>query len=85
MVSVEDDSIIDADVAIGEDVVGKLPSGSDEVGGSQAFAVEVTGLAPGETTVRMPYCTRTRTVDMGCDQGMLEPPVDPVKIRVRVG
>ena len=88
VVSVADDTIIDADVAIGEDVVGELPSGNDEeVGGSQAFAVEVTGLAPGETTVRVLYCTRTRTVSEGCDQsqGTLEPPVEPVEIRVRVG
>lgn len=87
VVSVEDESIVEADVAIGEDVVGELPSGTDEeVGGSQAFAVEVTGLSPGETTVRVLYCTRTRTVSEGCDQseGTLEPPVEPVEIRVRV-
>ena len=85
--SVEDDSIVEADVAIGEDVVGELPSDDEEEGGSQAFAVEVTGLAPGETTVRVLYCTRTRTVSEGCDQsqGTLEPPVEPVEIRVRVG
>ena len=88
VVSVEDDAIVEADVAIGEDVVGELPSGTDEEeGGPQAFAVEVTGLAPGETTVRVLYCTRTRTVSEGCDQseGTLEPPVEPVEIRVRVG
>ena len=85
VVSVEDDSIIEADVAIGEDVVGELPSDTDEEeGGTQAFAVEVTGLSPGETTVRVLYCTGTRTVSEGCDQsqGTLEPPVDPVEIRV---
>lgn len=88
VVSVGDDSIIEADVAIGQDVVGELPSDTvEEVGGPQAFAVEVTGLAPGETTVRVLYCTRTRTVSEDCDQseGTLEPPVDPVEIRVRVG
>lgn len=88
VVSVEDDSIVEADVAIGEDVVGELPSETgEEEGGTQAFAVEVTGLAPGETTVRVLYCTRTRTVSEGCDQseGTLEPPIDPVEIRVRVG
>ena len=84
VVSVEDDSIVEADVAIGEDVVGELPSDDEEEGGSQAFAVEVTGLSPGETTVRVLYCTGTRTVSEGCDQsqGTLEPPVDPVEIRV---
>lgn len=47
VVSVEDDSLVKADVAIGEDVVGELPYDTDEeVGGPQAFAVEVTGLAP---------------------------------------
>lgn len=47
VVSVEDDSIIEADIAIGEDVVSEYPSDTDEeVGGTQAFAVEVTGLAP---------------------------------------
>lgn len=88
VVSVEDDSVIEADVAIGEDVVGELPSDTDEeTGGPQAFAVEVTGLAAGETTVRVLYCTRTRTVSEDCDQsqGTLEPPVDPVEIRVKVG
>ena len=84
VVSVEDDSIVEADVAIGEDVVGELTSDDEEEGGSQAFAVEVTGLSPGETTVRVLYCTGTRTVSEGCDQsqGTLEPPVDPVEIRV---
>ena len=85
VVSVEDDSIIEADVAIGEYVVGELPSDTDEEeGGTQDFAVEVTGLSPGETTVRVLYCTGTRTVSEGCDQsqGTLEPPVDPVEIRV---
>ena len=88
VVSVEDDSIIEADVAFGEDVVGEYPSDTDEEeGGTQAFAVEVTGQSPGETTVRVLYCTRTRTVSEGCDQsqGTLEPPVDPVEILVRVG
>ena len=88
VVSVEDDSIIEADVAIGEYVVGELPSDTDEEeGGTQAFAVEVTGLSPGETTVRVLYCKRTRTVSERCDQseGTLETPVEPVEIRVRVG
>ena len=88
VISVEDDSVIEADVAIGEDVVGEPPSDTDdETGGTQAFAVEVTGLSAGETTVRVLYCTRTRTVSEGCDQsqGTLEPPVDPVEIRVKVG
>ena len=83
VVSVEDDSIIEADVAIGEDVVGELTSDDEEEGGSQAFAVEVTGLAPGETTVQVLYCTRTRTVSEGCDQS--EGTLEPVEIRVRVG
>lgn len=88
VVSVKDDSIIEADVAIGEDVVGELPSDTDgEVGGAQAFAVKVTGPTPGEATVRVLHCTRTRAVSEGFDQseGALEMPVDPVEIRVRVG
>ncbi|MGP9538097.1 hypothetical protein ACT3SP_08795 [Brachybacterium sp. AOP43-C2-M15] len=88
VVSVEDPGIAEADVAIGEDVVGERPDGSgDGEGGTQAFAIEISGIEAGETTVRVLYCTRTREVSEDCDQshGTLEPPVEPVEIVVRVG
>ena len=86
--SVGDPAIVEADVAIGEEVFGVEPaSGSTQApGGTQQFAVEIHGLAAGETTVRVLYCTRTREVEEGCDQshGTLEAPVEPVEISVRV-
>lgn len=90
VVSVGDPGIVEADVAIGEDVVGQMPHGAedkDKEGGRQAFAVSITSLEAGETTVRVLYCTRTREVSEDCDQshGTLETPVEPVEIQVRVG
>ena len=89
VISVADPSVAEAEVAIGEEVYGVAPSTEepDNTGGTQQFAVEIQALAPGETTVRVLYCTRTREVSEGCDQshGTLDAPVDPVEIAVRVG
>jgi hypothetical protein len=89
VISVEDPAIAEAAVVIGERVVGVEPDepGVDAPGGTSQFAVEVDGLEPGETTVRVLYCTRTKEVSEDCDQsdGTLEPPVEPVEIVVRVG
>lgn len=88
VVSVGDPAIVEADVAIGEEVFGVEPaSGNTQApGGTQQFAVEIHGLTAGETTVRVLYCTRTREIEEDCDQshGTLEPPVEPVEISVRV-
>ncbi|ASK66197.1 hypothetical protein CFK39_10650 [Brachybacterium avium] len=88
VVSMGDPAIVEADVAIGEKVFGVEPA-SDSTqapGSTQQFAVEIHGLAAGETTVRVLYCTRTREVEEDCDQshGTLEAPVEPVEISVRV-
>lgn len=87
VISVSDPAVAEADVVIGENVVGEMPRESgDEEGGPQAFAVEISGLQEGEATVRVLYCTRTREVSEGCDQeyGTLDAPVEPVEIQVSV-
>lgn len=81
--------IATADIAIGEDVFGVPPNPPDstqKAGGTQQFAVEIHGLAAGETTVRVLYCTRVHEGSEGCDQsqGTLDAPVEPVEIAVRV-
>ncbi len=82
-----DPSVVRADVAIGSSVIGSQPNRSD--GGTepvQQFAIEVTGLEPGTSTVTVLYCTRTREVSKDCDQsqGTLEGPVEPVELSVTV-
>lgn len=89
VVSVSDPAIAEATIAIGENVFGVEP-GADKpgmVGGTQQFAVEIEGLEPGETTLRVLYCTRTRDFSEDCDQsqGTLTAPVEPVEIEVSVG
>lgn len=88
VISVSAPDVAGAEVAIGERVFGVEPSEREPApaGGTQQFAVEIEGLAPGESTVRVLYCTRTKTVSEDCDQsqGTLEAPVDPVEIVVRV-
>lgn len=88
VVSVDDPSIAEAEVAIGATVFGVEPTTEDpqNSGGTQQFSVEIQGLTAGETTVRVLYCTQTREVSEGCDQsrGTLETPVEPVEITVRV-
>lgn len=87
VVAISDDAVVGADVAIGSAVFGQPPPTDDggASGGTSAFAVELEGLAPGEATVRVLYCTRTKVAE-GCDQtqGTLDAPVDPVEITVTV-
>lgn len=84
VISQTDDSVVDAEVVLGENVYGATGV-EDAPGSSTPFAVELTGLASGSTQVRVLYCTRTEIAD-DCDQsiGTLDPPVDPVEIVVTV-
>lgn len=87
VVSQTDESTASADVEIGDAVFGTAPGTETPapVGGSRPYAVELTGVGPGTTTVRVLYCTRAAIAE-GCDQsqGTLDPPVDPVEITVTV-
>ena len=84
--SIDDPTVVEADVVIGEDVMG-VEDTDDEDGSTQPYAVELHGLADGETTVTVLYCTRVHEVSEDCDQsqGTLDAPVEPVEIAVRVG
>ncbi len=90
MASVSDPpAVAEADIAIGGGC-GRRRTGRrrepEPVGGTQQFAVEIEGLEPGTTTVRVLYCTRVHEVTEDCDQtqGTLDAPVEPVEIEVRV-
>ncbi|EWS81003.1 hypothetical protein BF93_00655 [Brachybacterium phenoliresistens] len=84
VVSETDSAVASAEVVMDEEVHG-TEQGEDAPGATMPYAVEVTGLAPGTTTVRVLYCTRSEIAE-DCDQsqGTLEPPVDPVEITVTV-
>ena len=84
VISQSEDGVVSADVVLDEDVFG-AGDGSDEPGSSMPYAVQLRGEAPGTSTVRVLYCTRTAIAE-DCDQsqGTLEPPVDPVEIAVTV-
>lgn len=84
--SIDDPAIVEADVVIGEDVMGAEDTDNED-GSTQPYAIELHGLTDGETTVRVLYCTRVHEVSEDCDQsqGTLDPPVEPVEIAVRVG
>lgn len=84
VISQTEESVASADVVLDEDVYG-TGVGEDAPGSSMPYAVELTGLDAGTTTVRVLYCTRAEIAE-GCDQskGTLDPPVDPVEITVTV-
>lgn len=84
VISQTEESVASADVVLGEDVYG-TGGGQDAPGASMPYAVELTGIEAGTTTVRVLYCTRAEIAE-GCDQskGTLDPPVDPVEITVTV-
>lgn len=52
-----------------------------EGGGSFPYAVELTGVAPGTSTVRIVYCYRTEITE-DCDQGPRN--IDPIELTVTV-
>lgn len=75
--------IADAEVVMGSGVVGERRRRDDAAGGGDAhYAVEITGLAPGTTTVRTLYCWRDG-IEEGCEQAP-NTPIDPVEITVTV-
>lgn len=84
VVSLTDDAVAEAEVVMDEEVIG-TEEGGDAPGASMPYAVELTGVEAGTTTVRVLYCTRSEIAE-DCDQssGTLEPPVDPVEITVVV-
>ncbi|MCS6711768.1 hypothetical protein JSY14_06930 [Brachybacterium sp. EF45031] len=83
-VSISDDAVATAEVVRG-DRVATTSAGSDAPGGEIPFAVAIEGHAPGTTTVRVLYCTRTAIAE-GCDQskGTKEAPVAPAELTVTV-
>lgn len=85
VVSQTDDAVAEAQVVMDEEVLG-AEGGEEAPGASMPYAVEITGLAAGTSTVRVLYCTRAEIAE-DCDQsqGTLEPPVAPVEITVTVG
>ncbi|HEX7349781.1 hypothetical protein [Brachybacterium sp.] len=54
-----------------------------EAGGELPYAVELTGLAPGTSTVRIQYCYRTAITE-DCEQRPHEDRVAPLEIDVTV-
>ncbi|MDN5822187.1 MAG: hypothetical protein L0H74_09800 [Brachybacterium sp.] len=73
---------VDAHVVMNSEVFG-VRDRRDEpgTGGSFPYAVELTGLEPGTSTVRIIYCYRTPIAE-DCDQGPHE--IDPLEITVTV-
>lgn len=75
--------VADAEVVMGSSVVGERPRRDDAAGGGDArYAVEITALAPGTTTIRTLHCWRDG-IEEGCDQAPNRP-IDPVEITVTV-
>lgn len=82
VVPTEGDDAVEAHVVTNSEVFG-VRKARDEpgTGGSSPYAVELTGIEPGTSTVRVIYCYRS-TIVGGCDQGPHE--IDPIEITVTV-
>ncbi|MGP9682432.1 hypothetical protein [Brachybacterium sp. AOP3-A1-3] len=77
-----DDGVVVADVVMNSEVFGvRERRDGPEAGGSFPYAVELTGVAPGTSTVRLVYCYRTAIAE-DCDQGPRD--IDPIEITVTV-
>lgn len=76
-----DDGTVGAQVVTGGSVFGERERRDDGTGGESPYAVELTGLAPGTSTVLVAYCYRTAITE-GCDQGPNEQ--DTIELTVTV-
>lgn len=77
-----DDGIVAARVVQGDEVFGERAQRDDpEAGGSSPHAIELTGRAPGTSTVRIVHCYRVG-IEEGCDQGPRD--IDPIELTVTV-
>lgn len=77
-----DDGIVTAGVVMNSEVFGvRERRDGPEAGGSFPYAVELTGVAPGTSTVRLVYCYRTNIAE-DCDQGPRD--IDPIELTVTV-
>ena len=77
-----DDGVATARVVTSSEVFGVRERHDDgSTGGSYPYAIELTGLAPGTSTVRVIYCYRTAITE-GCDQGARD--IDPIELTVTV-
>ncbi|MGO2194419.1 hypothetical protein ACT3SQ_00555 [Brachybacterium sp. AOP42-C2-15] len=77
-----DDGVVMARVLMNSEVFG-VPERRDTggTGGEFPYAVELTGLAPGTSTVRIVHCYRTEIAE-DCDQGPRD--IDPIELTVTV-
>lgn len=77
-----DDGVVVAGVVMNSEVFGvRDRRDGPEAGGSFPYAVELTGVAPGTSTVRLVYCYRTGIAE-DCDQGPRD--IDPIELTVTV-
>lgn len=77
-----DDGVVTAGVVMNSEVFGvRDRRDRPEAGGSVPHAVELTGLAPGTTTVRIVHCYRVEIAE-DCDQGPRD--IDPIELTVTV-
>lgn len=78
----EVDGAVEAQVVMNSEVFG-VREGRDEpgTGGSFPYSVELTGIEPGTSTVRVIFCYRSKIME-DCDQGPRE--IDPIEITVTV-
>ncbi|WP_193103787.1 hypothetical protein [Brachybacterium sp. FME24] len=77
-----DDGTVRAHVVQGSEVFGvRERRDGPEAGGSSPHAVELTGVAPGTSTVRIVHCYRAKIAE-DCDQGPRD--IEPIEITVTV-
>lgn len=77
-----DDGIVAAHVVQGPEVFGvRARRDGPETGGTTPHAIELSGVAPGTSTVRIVHCYRTEIAE-GCDQGPRD--IDPIELTVTV-
>ncbi|GAA1313396.1 hypothetical protein [Brachybacterium tyrofermentans] len=77
-----DDGVVTAHVVQGAEVFGvRARRDGPEAGGTTPHAIELTGVAPGTSTVRIVHCYRVDIAE-DCDQGPRD--IDPIELTVTV-
>ncbi len=80
----DEEGTLEAHVVMNSEVFGvRERRDGPEAGGEFPYAVELTGLAPGTSTVRIQYCYRTAITE-DCEQRPHEDRVAPLEIDVTV-